>query len=130
MMLIDANVVLRYLLDDHQELSARAAAVIESRNAVMPMEVACEVVYVLEKVYKTERRLIQRHLSELVSSRLLAVDKDKDAVLLKALELYGATAFDFVDTLLWSYHVVEQQDVLTFDEKLRKRIERHDSLPQ
>lgn len=89
-----------------------------------------KVVYVLEKVYKTERRLIQRHLSELVSSRLLAVDKDKDAVLLKALELYGATAFDFVDTLLWSYHVVEQQDVLTFDEKLRKRIERHDSLPQ
>ncbi len=124
MVLVDANIILRYLLDDHQDLSAKAAEIIEEREAAMPMEVTCEVVYVLEKVYKLDRRQIQCHLSELVRSHLLAVDKAD--VLLNALECYATTSFDFVDTLLWAYHVVEQQEVLTFDAKLRRHIERHD----
>ncbi|WP_417909899.1 PIN domain-containing protein [Candidatus Electronema sp. PJ] len=126
MILVDANIVLRYLLDDHHELSPKAAAIIEKRDAVLPMEVACEVVYVLEKVYKVDRQQIQRHLSELISRHLVIVEKAD--VLLKALECYGSTTFDFVDTLLWAYHVVEQQEVLTFDAKLRKHIERYDCL--
>jgi predicted nucleic acid-binding protein len=32
MSLVDANVVLRYLLDDHAELSARAAEILEQQT--------------------------------------------------------------------------------------------------
>ena len=60
MSLVDANVVLRYLLDDHADLSAKAAEMIERQSATLPMEVACEVVYVLQKVYAVERKEIQR----------------------------------------------------------------------
>jgi hypothetical protein len=34
---------------------------------------------------------------------------------------------DFVDTLFWAYHAVDQQEVLTFDEKLRKYIEKREA---
>ena len=61
--LIDANVVLRYLLDDHLELSAKAAKIIEEKDVLLPMEAACEVVYVLQKVYKVDREQIQQYLS-------------------------------------------------------------------
>jgi predicted nucleic acid-binding protein len=48
MSLVDANVVLRYLLDDHVELSAKAQEILEQQVVTLPMEVACEVVYVLQ----------------------------------------------------------------------------------
>jgi predicted nucleic-acid-binding protein len=120
--LVDANIVLRYLLDDHPELSAKAAKIIEEKDVLLPMEAACEVVYVLQKVYKVDREQIQQYLCELVNSQLVAVEKPD--VFLKALECYSTTSFDFVDTLLWAYHAVEQQEILTFDEKLRKHIEK------
>ena len=50
MSIVDANVVLRYLLDDHPDLSAKAADILEQNTVTLPIEVACEVVYVLQKV--------------------------------------------------------------------------------
>ena len=81
MSLVDANVVLRYLLDDHAELSAQAADILERQSVIMPMEVACEVVYVLQKVYGVERQDIQEQLSGLVDEALVTMDKP--AVFLK-----------------------------------------------
>lgn len=124
MAIIDANVVLRYLLDDHDDLSPKAATIIEDQFVMLPIEVACEVVYVLQKVYHVDRSQIQRYLSELVTEELIVIEKSD--VFLKALETFATTSFDFVDTLLWAYHVVEDQEILTFDEKLKKYIERSD----
>ena len=125
MALVDANIVLRYLLDDHPELSPKAVEIIEEKDASLPMEAVCEVVYVLQKVYKVDRERIQQYLSELVNRKLVAVEKPE--VFLKALECYSSTSFDFVDTLLWAYHAVDRQEVLTFDEKLRRHIEKTES---
>ncbi len=47
MLFVDANVVLRYILDDHPELSVRAADILEQYEVFLPTEVVCEVVYVL-----------------------------------------------------------------------------------
>ena len=116
--LIDANVILRYLLDDHEELSAKAAQMLEGREVVLLPEVACEVVYVLQKVYKVSRPQIQEHLSALLVSQLVRVEQAE--VLLKALECYAATALDFVDALLWAHHAVAHDEVLTFDRQLGK----------
>jgi predicted nucleic-acid-binding protein len=121
MSVVDANIILRYLLDDHVELSPKAAEILEQQTVLLPMEVACEVVYVLQKVYAVDRQEIQEQLSNLLNENL--VEMDKPAVLLKALECYGKTTFDFVDTLLWAYHTVEQHEIFTFDNKLHKYIQ-------
>jgi predicted nucleic-acid-binding protein len=128
MTIIDANIVLRYVLDDHPVLSQKAAEVIEQQSVTLPIEAACEVVYVLQKVYSVERSQIQQQLSDLLNQQLILIEK-RD-VFLKALKCYGTTRFDFVDTLLWAYHVVEQHEVVTFDEKLQKHIKRSDAEAQ
>jgi len=50
MILIDANIILRYLL--------KAADIIESQEVNAPIEVICEVVYVLLKVYQIPKQEI------------------------------------------------------------------------
>jgi predicted nucleic-acid-binding protein len=119
--LVDANVVLRYLLDDHAELSPKAADIIERHSVTLPMEVGCEVVYVLQKVYAVERKEIQQQLGDLLNEKL--VNMDKPAVFLKALECFGDSTLDFVDTLLWAYQTLEQQEIFTFDSKLLKQLQ-------
>ncbi|TCT19688.1 PIN domain-containing protein [Thiobaca trueperi] len=122
MSLVDANIVLRYVLDDHAELSPKAAEILERQTVTLPMEAACEVIYVLQKVYAVERQDIQQQLSRLLDEKLVSLDKP--AIFLKALECYSTSTLDFVDTLLWAYHVIEGQEVFTFDRKLHQHIRR------
>ena len=122
MAIADANIILRYILDDHEELSAKAAEIIENNTITLPIEVACEIVFVLQKVYRVERDKIQGVLSELITKGLVSLEKPE--LLLKALDCYGETKFDFVDCLPWSYHEVEQESIFTFDRKLEKYIQR------
>ena len=124
MSLVDANIVLRYVLDDHPELSPKAAEILERQAVTLPIEAACEVVYVLQKVYSVERQDIRQQLSRLLDENL--VNLDKPAVFLKALECYSTSTFDFVDALLWAYHAVEGQAVFTFDRKLHQHLRRTD----
>jgi predicted nucleic-acid-binding protein len=122
MSIIDANVILRYILDDHAELSPKAAEILEQQQTVtLTLEVACEVVYVLQKVYVVDRKEIQRQLSNLLHEELVAMEKS--SVFLAALDYYSTSKLDFVDTLLWAYHAIEQQEVHTFDSKLAKLIQ-------
>lgn len=122
MSLVDANIILRYLLDDHAELSQQAAEILERHSVTLPVEVGCEVVYVLQKVYAVGRQEIQQQLGDLLKQRLVSMDKPD--VFLKALECYGGSTLDFVDTLLWAYQMLERQEVFTFDSKLLKHIQR------
>jgi predicted nucleic-acid-binding protein len=124
MSIVDANIILRYVLDDHAELSPKAAEILEQQTATLPIEVACEVVYVLQKVYAVDRKEIQKQLSSLLDENL--IEMKKPTVFLKALECYSDHTFDFVDALLWAYHDVEQQEIFTFDNKLKKYIEKSD----
>ena len=54
MTLIDANVILRYLLEDHAEMRDRAEAMIESGECFTLPEVIAEVVYVLSSHYQID----------------------------------------------------------------------------
>lgn len=46
MAIADANIILRYILNDHEILSAKAAAIIENNRVNLPIKVACELVSV------------------------------------------------------------------------------------
>ncbi len=125
MSLVDANVVLRYLLDDHPVFSAKAADILEQHAITLPIEVACEVVYVLQKVYEIDRGEIKTQLSSLLLEGL--VHMDKPARFLSALKLYSSSKLDFVDTLLWASHLIDQEEVFTFDAKLLRSIGQQES---
>jgi predicted nucleic-acid-binding protein len=65
MKIVDANIVLRYLLNDAKDLSEKASDILENNEVFVPNEVIAEIVYVLEKVYKVENWEISRALMEL-----------------------------------------------------------------
>jgi predicted nucleic-acid-binding protein len=74
MSVVDANIILRYLLDDHAELSPKAAEILEQQTVTLPIEVAYEVVYVLQKVYAVDRQDIQTQISNLLHENLVKMD--------------------------------------------------------
>ena len=122
MLIVDANIVLRYILDEPVELAARAADILECYEVIVPMEIVSEVVYVLQKVYQVPRKEIQVKLCDLLDERLITVQKVE--VLRHALSIYGEENLDFADTLLVAYHTVEHCQVETFDKKLQKYLVR------
>ena len=67
MQIVDANMILRYLLNDHQEFSAKAKEIIDGNTVEVPIEVLCEVVFVLLRVYKLERKEIVTHFEQLTN---------------------------------------------------------------
>lgn len=121
MVIVDANVILRYLLDDVEEMALQAAAIIDAQTVFVPTEVLAEVVYVLEKVYKIDR-------TEICYSLLKFLEHDhvimqNKSVVEIALRQYSERSLDFVDMLLYAYHKVEQYQVFTFDKKLERLIQ-------
>ena len=115
--LIDANVILRYLLCDDEEKSETAKVAIEDGTFTLP-EVIAEVVYVLKGVYKIERKIIRDVLIDFLDE----VDIDNKDIIKKALHLFDETSLDFVDCILISYHSLLGVKVLSFDKKINKRL--------
>jgi predicted nucleic-acid-binding protein len=120
--LIDTNVVLRFLLDDHATFSPKAKRFMQAvfnkdRAAALPAVVLVECVYVLEKFYRVPRNDIADNLSKLLTYPGI-VNSDK-AVLLKALKLYLHSGTDIVDCIL-AASSSEHSLVVSFDRDFRK----------
>ena len=69
MQLVDANVILRFVLNDNKELTQKAIDIMENNSLFCPFEVICEVVFVLQKVYDTSRQDIENALITLFNSQ-------------------------------------------------------------
>ena len=81
-------------------------------------EVLCEMVYVLDGVYKTSRKDINKQLSALLD---FVTIEDSD-VMKNALQFYADTRLDFVDCILLSYFKTNNIQVATFDKKLKNKM--------
>lgn len=102
MKIVDANIILRYLLNDIENLSDIAADILENNEVFVPNEVIAEVVYALEKVYKVEGKEISDTLLEFFGYGNLQVSDTE--VINEAIRIYAMRKLDFVDTLLYAYH--------------------------
>jgi len=116
MVLFDANMILRYLLNDNTLMAEKAESYLKSGNVIVTIEVIAEVVYVLKSVYSVERRKI----ADTVRAFLAQVECQEMNVLVCALDTYGTRGLDFVDCVLYGYHIVEGFEIATFDKKLLK----------
>lgn len=111
--------ILRYLLQDHEELSAHAAGFIDAPQTLMvPNEVLCEVVYVLSKVYQVPRGEIASTLGAFVRRPNLHFENREVAQL--AVETFGLRSLDIVDSFLFARRRLEGVEVITFDKALGK----------
>jgi len=120
--LIDSNVILRYLLDDHKRFSPKAQKIMEDvSEAVVHAEirdiVIVECIYVLEKFYKVPRIDIADKLSAILNFKGIA-NPDKHQIM-KGLMCYKETRVDIVDCLL-AAHTSPQRLVLSFDNDFKK----------
>jgi len=117
---IDANVVLRYLLDDHEQLSEKAAGIIDNEQVFLSLEVICEIVYVLMGVYNTPRA----EIAETIKNFLLGenIGTNDQSVTTIALDLFAQKNIDFVDAILCAYHKHHGDRIITFDKKIESII--------
>jgi len=118
MFYVDANIILRYILNDHSKLSPKAKKIIGENVIETPIVVLCEVVYVLARIYKINRKDIADTLLDFYSSTNCSLFH-REAII-KAIEFYGEKNLDFVDCILAAYFETENIFIHTFDEKLEK----------
>jgi len=114
--IIDANIVLRYLLNDNETLSAEATEILESREVVLLTEVCAEIVYVLEKVYKVPRQLINNSITPILEFPNISSNKK---IIARALHFYTTENVDFVDSILIANNHLHETLIHTFDKKLK-----------
>ncbi len=119
MIILDTNMILRYLLNDNKEMADEAEKVIKQGNAGVTIEIIAEIVYVLKRVYSIERDSIKISLLNF----LLEVQADEMDVIKVGLEIYGKQNLDFVDCILYAYNRVKGYEIKTFDKKLKKLLE-------
>lgn len=115
--MIDANVILRYLLNDNEEMAEQAEKVIQEGACTLP-EMIAEVIYVLKGVYHAERSDIADYLLQVLE--LIAIE-NKD-ILKCAIKLYGETSLDYPDCILIAYNWIRSQLIFSFDKKLNREL--------
>ena len=120
--LIDANVVLRYLLQDDDTLFKKAFALLErvksgEEAVVIPESVLAECIYVLLKVYKVDRLIISENLRGLFAYKGVVNPDKRDLV--DSIILFGQTQLSIVDCIVCSKSINNGMPLFTFDDDLR-----------
>lgn len=121
-MIIDANVFLRYILDDSEKLSPIASRIIESKEIELPTEVLAEIIYVLEKVYKVPRKTITKIFKMFLDKYNVSVNNPE--LIKQSLNKYSTSKLDLIDCILYAYKKVENREIMTFDKELSKELDK------
>ena len=115
--LIDANVILRYLLDDNKEMADKADVTIQKGACTIP-EVLAEVVYVLKGVYNMKRD----EIADCILGIVEIVEMEHSKVMIEAIGIYKEKNLDFVDCILIAFNHVEEYKVFSFDKKSNREL--------
>ena len=119
MVLLDANAVLRYILNDHIDMASEVSELISNGKAFVPIFVLAEVVYVLTGVYQVNKS----SLKESLLTFLLEVNVDDRDVLELGIQCFAEKNLDFVDCILYAYKFYKKYDVFSFDRKRNKLLD-------
>ena len=124
MIVVDTNVILRYLLQDNEELSSKAIEIIDNNEIFIPTEVIFEVSYVLKKVYNVEKDKIFETIKLLLDIENIKFKNKKTIEV--AFKIYSEKNLDIVDCILYAYNKVEKFEIKSFDKKLCKILEKNE----
>ena len=117
--LLDTNVVIRYLTGDPPDMARRARALIEGPDEVVLSGVAvAEIAYVMRTVYGAEREPLLAGIQRLVRRANVRVLDAERAVILEALDLCrGSNRVSVADALIWATATAHTLPVATFDRR-------------
>lgn len=121
MSLVDTNIILRYLLNDIPEQSEIARLELKKDNVKILTQVVAEVIYVLSKIYKINRKEISENLLKIFS--LDGVIVENEEIVVFAVAEYGNSKLDFVDELLYANSKIRGTMVKTFDSSLQEKLD-------
>ena len=121
--LVDTNLIVRYLVQDHErhaEAAGKLFAACDRGDLVMVVlpAVLAECVFVLESFYECARGEIASALGSLISSP--GIEIDRAPIHLDALDRYRKTKIHFVDCMIAATAAEARIPVATFDLGFRK----------
>ena len=120
MQLIDTNIILRWLLGDHKELSPKAEKLVEEAKPstlLVTDIVVAEIVYVLRG---TGRDRQQTSEALFLIGRTEAFKYENEELVMKITNLLVGTSLDFADCYLLARARSQKLGLVTFDNTLDK----------
>ena len=122
--IVDTNIFVRFLVADNEsffQLASKWLKEAESgkRELVVKAVVVAEVCFVLESVYKRNHVDITSKVSGVLSASWLEVE---DADVIEHAWNYYRDGEHFVDSFLLAWSKVHEGKILTFDQKLKRKI--------
>jgi len=118
MLIVDANIILRLILNDNIEMVKDARMQLQTETFLIKREVLAEVIYVLAGVYQTTKEDIEKAIFKLLDTEHIYVESEE--VVRYAISTYKNHTVDFVDCLLHAYQDVDGEVIYSFDKKLNK----------
>jgi len=120
-LLLDANVMLRFLVGDPADQSERVADLLlraerEGHALIVQPFIVAEVFYVLASVYRTPRRKAVASVAGFLNGP--SVDVEDEAIVMDAIARYLDSRIDFADCLLAAQGAGESISVASFDRDL------------
>ncbi len=120
MLYADANIIIRYIMNDDEEMATKAESAVNNRTLFILPEVFAEITYVLTKLYGIDRIDVANSMLELLDF----VTTSCPEIMRKTFVYYRESKLDFVDCILAAYKVLESKEILSFDKKLNSFITR------
>jgi len=120
---IDTNVLLRFLLNDHQDLSPKAKLIFlkaqEGKIEIYLDEiVVAEAVWTLSSYYQIKKEKIIEILEKLISQNWIINPRKK--LILEALLLYKLKNIHYIDAWIFVVNKNIKTKLFTFDKNLAK----------
>jgi predicted nucleic acid-binding protein len=128
MTFIDTNILLRWLLNDHPELSDKARQLIETTEdgeLLVSDVVLAEIYYVLRGQHYSNSKiasLIEDFMQQ------AAFNFDNETRLTSQLAIIAETNLDFADCYLIARAILTRQNLKTFDHAMQKAYAKHRSV--
>ncbi len=119
--LLDANVLIRFLTKDHEEHYKKSYKIFEQiesgeMEALLMDFILAEVVYVLKRIYKYNKSDISSALKKILLYNHLYTENK--LVIFEALTIYTDKNIDFADAMLCAKRQIEGFEIISFDKDL------------
>jgi len=121
--LLDANVVIRFLVRDDEILYQKSYEIMQEieqgkTEALLMDFILAEIIYVLKRIYKIDKIQISNALKKILLNDNFYTDNK--LVTFEALDIYANKNIDFADAMLCAKKNLEGFEIVSFDKDMRR----------